>query len=272
MTRLGKQRSNADGEFARTSRRGDMARMRLSTSCPSLSRLRLIVRAINSAQQSACSARPVPRRNRSRDAGEMKRPRMAAQHRKSYRRNRGGRAQGEDRARDSRRLDPLHVLDFASRARRPGALIPCLAGPYVDSRFQEARSALLERMRRIFCYWRFLGPEQSIAGQIRAPQHKSAGDQREPELVLSGKKKAMEGLNGAQPARSRSMHSTSLLRAHQICAWPRLPDKDRRYKAYWLSVSCRPSTSREPQSEREHPPRYGTRTCEPGTVVGHQPY
>lgn len=152
MTRLGKQRSNADGEFARTSRRGDMARMRLSTSCPSLSRLRLIMRATNSAQQSACSARPVPRRNCSRDAGEMKRPRMAAQHRKSYRRNRGGRAQGEDRARDSRRLDPLHVLDFASRARRPGALIPCLAGPYVDSRFQEARSALLERMRRIFCY------------------------------------------------------------------------------------------------------------------------
>ena len=222
-----------------------MARMRLSTSCPSLSRLRLIMRATNSALQSACSARPVPRRNRSGDAGEMKRPRMAAQHRKSYRRSRGGRAQGEERARDSRRLDPLHVLVFASRARRPGALIPCLAGPYADTRFQEARSALLERMRRIFYYWRFLGPEQSIAGQIRAPQHKSAGDQREPELVLSGKKKVMR-VSTAPSRRGRGACTRHLYcECTKICAWPRLPDKDRRYKAYWLSVTFRPSTSQQ---------------------------
>ncbi|WP_461350328.1 hypothetical protein [Bradyrhizobium liaoningense] len=67
-------------------------------------------------------------------------------------------------------------------------------------------------MRRIFCYWRFLGPEQSIAGQIRAPQHKSAGDQREPELVLSGKKKAMEGLNGA-PAGAVAEHALDIFTA-----------------------------------------------------------
>lgn len=96
-------------------------------------------------------------------------------------------------ARAACRLYQLHIGDFASPSptdQEPRSLVAhLLAARCVDRRFQEALSALLQRMRRSFRLCDF-GPERPVAGRIRAPaeQYRQRSP-RDPELVRAARRR-----------------------------------------------------------------------------------
>ncbi|MFK4535266.1 hypothetical protein ABIA00_003449 [Bradyrhizobium ottawaense] len=212
-----------------------MARTRLSTSCPSLSRLRLIMRATNSAQQSACSARPAPRRNRSEDAGEMKRPRIVAQHRKRYRRNRSGRPQGEDRARDRLAgwIRFTYLIFPAERCRLNHSI----------------RISTRKTFRRPACSQRIEPPERFLDGRLSKPLRRPPG------------------LRGRTPRPARfTLHHSPFPRL--FCTAPN-PRRTRCWRSSASGASCRTKRSRQnnttfmvsatpPSSDREAPMIFGS--------------